>query len=179
VVRDRAVAFFPLDQSRYGRSARMIANLVALDVAAAFAEARRLGTGGDGLAWFGDGEAIGRAGLAQLIATGSQAGLATVVSTVVSPVVSPGTSSVASPGASPAASPGPAQATGQIAALANVLVISGPGDPVLSGLPLADTALAGTALADTPLADGEFALVVRGPERQVLPRGRFVPGRMP
>jgi hypothetical protein len=170
VVRDRAVAFFPLDQSRYGRSARMIANLVALDVAAVFAEARRLGTGGDGLAWFGDGEAIGRAGLAQLIATGSQAGLATVVSTV----VSPGTCSVASPGASPAASPGPAQATGQIAALANVLVISGPGDPVLSGLPLADT-----ALADTPLADGEFTLVVRGPERQVLPRGRFVPGRMP
>jgi len=163
VVRDRAVAFFPLDQSRYGRSARMIANLVALDVTAVFGEARRLGTGGDGLAWFGDGEAIARAGLARLISTGSQAGLATVVSTVVSP------------GVSPAA----AQATGQIAALANVLVISGPGDPVLSGLPLADTALAGTPRTGAPLAAGEFALVVRGPGRQVLPRGRFVPGRMP
>ncbi|HEY5354961.1 MAG TPA: hypothetical protein VIK57_21155 [Streptosporangiaceae bacterium] len=170
VVRDRAVAFFPLDQSRYGRAARMIANLVALDVTAVFAEARRLGTGGDGLAWFGDGEAIGRAALAQLISTGSQAGLATVVSTVVSPG--------ASPAASPVASPGPAQATGQIAALANVLVISGPGDPVLSGLPLAESALAGAARTGTALADGEFALVVRGPGRQVLPRGRFVPGRM-
>ena len=155
VVRDRAVAYFPLDQSRYGRPARMIANLVALDVTAVFAEARRLGTGGDGLAWFGDGEAIARAALAQLISTGSQAGLATVVSTVVSPA------------ASSPAGPGPARATGQIAALANVLVTSGPGDPVLAGFPCA------------ALAEEEFALVVRGPRRQVLPRGRFVRGSKP
>ena len=43
VVRERAVAFFPLDQARHGRSARMIANLVALDLTAVFAESRRLG----------------------------------------------------------------------------------------------------------------------------------------
>ena len=74
VVRERAVAFFPLDQSRHGRSARMIANLVALDTAAVFAESRRLGTGGDGLAWFGDADAIAAPALTALISTGAQAG---------------------------------------------------------------------------------------------------------
>ena len=62
VIRERAVAFFPLDQSRHGRSARMIANLVALDTAAVFAESRRLGVAGDGLAWFGDADAIAAPG---------------------------------------------------------------------------------------------------------------------
>ncbi len=81
VVRERAVAFFPLDQARYGRSARMIANLVALDLTAVFAESRRLGVDGDGLAWFGDGDARAVPALAQLMSTGAGAGLATVVST--------------------------------------------------------------------------------------------------
>jgi hypothetical protein len=144
VVRERAVAFFPLDQARYGRSARMIANLVALDLTAVFAESRRLGVDGDGLAWFGDGDAIAAPALAQLMSTGAGAGLATVVST------------------------GSASAAGQIAALANVLVIRGPGDPGLDDVPLG-----------VPLASDEFALVVKGPQRQVVPRGRFVPGRMP
>jgi len=144
VVRERAVAFFPLDQARYGRSARMIANLVALDLTAVFAESRRLGVDGDGLAWFGDGDAIAAPALVQLMSTGAGAGLATVVST------------------------GSASAAGQIAALANVLVIRGPGDPGLDDVPLG-----------VPLASDEFALVVKGPERQVVPRGRFVPGRMP
>ena len=98
------MAFFPLDQSRHGRSARMIANLVALDTAAVFAESRRLGVAGDGLAWFGDADAIAGPALAPLISTGAQAGLATVLSTV------------------------SAQAAGQLAALANVLVIRGPAD---------------------------------------------------
>ncbi len=162
VVRERAVAFFPLDQARHGRPAQMIANLVALDLAAVFAESRRLGTGGDGLAWFGDADAIAAPALAQLITTGSQTGLAAVVSAVPSPTPARAAGQIA------------ALAAGQIAALANVLVIHGPGDPGLAGSEPDGDGLAGIALARD-----EFALVVRGPERQVVPRARFVPGRIP
>jgi hypothetical protein len=86
-------------------------------------------------------------------------------------------------------SPTPAPGARQIAALANVLVIHGPGDPGLAAGELAGTGLAGSGLAGTglagdslagiALASDEFALVVKGPERQVLPRARFVPGRIP
>jgi hypothetical protein len=163
VIRERAVAFFPLDQSRHGRSARMIANLVALDTAAVFAESRRVGVAGDGLAWFGAADAIAAPALASLISTGAQAGLATVLSTM------------------------SARAAGQLAALANVLVIQGPadtslagGDPastVLAGTVLAGTTLAGTTPDRTVLARDQFTLVIRSPQQQV-PLGRFVPGRM-
>ena len=154
VIHERAVAFFPLDQPRHGRSARMIANLVALDAAAAWAGSRRLGLAGDGLAWFGDADAIAGPALAPLLSTGAQAGLATVLSTV------------------------SAQAAGQLAALTNVLVIRGPADTSLAGGDPAATALAGTTLDGTVLARDQFTLVIRSPEQQV-PRGRFVPGRMP
>jgi hypothetical protein len=158
VIRERAVAFFPLDQSRHGRSARMIANLVALDTAAVFAESRRLGVAGDGLAWFGDADAIAAPALAPLVSTGTQAGLATVLSTM------------------------SARAAGQLAALANVLVIRGPADTSLAGGGPAATVLAGTVLAGTTLdrsvlARDQFTLVIRRPQQQV-PLGRFVPGRM-
>ena len=153
VIRERAVAFFPLDQPRHGRSARMIANLVALDAAAVFAESRRLDTGGDGLAWFGDADAIAGPALAPLISTSAQAGLATVLG------------------------PGSAQAAGQLAALANVLLIRGPADTSLAGGDPAATVLAGTTLDGTVLAGDQFTLVIRSPPQQV-PRGRFVPGRM-
>ena len=153
VIRERAVAFFPLDQARHGRSARMIANLVALDTAAVFAESRRLGVAGDGLAWFGGADALAGAALAPLIGTGAQAGLATVLSTV------------------------SAQAAGQLAALTNVLVIRGPADTSLAGGDPAATVLAGTSLDGTVLAADQFTLVIRSPQQQV-PRGRFVPGRM-
>jgi hypothetical protein len=164
VVRERAVAFFPLDQTRYGRPAQVIANLVALDLAAVFAESRRLGTGAEGLAWFGDGDAIAAPALAQLISAGPGSGLATVVSTVPSPTPAPG--------------------AGQIAALANVLVIHGPGDPGLAAGELAGSEPAGSephgdSLAGIALASDEFALVVKDPERRVVPRARFVPGRVP
>ncbi len=168
VVRERAVAFFPLDQPRHGRSARMIANLVALDITAVFAESRRLGVAGDGLAWFGDADAITGQALAGLISTGAQAGLATVASTVISTVISAGLSPA--PGLRPA--PTSAQAAGQIAALANVVVIRGPGDPGLAGI-TPDGELPGTALAGD-----EFALLVREPQ-QAVPRGRFAAGWAP
>jgi hypothetical protein len=153
VIRERAVAFFPLDQSRHGRSARMIANLVALDTTAVYAESQRLGVAGDGLAWFGDADAIAGPALAPLISTGAQAGLATVLSTV------------------------SAQAAGQLAALANVLVVRGPAGTSLAGTDPAATVLAGTTLAGTVLAGDQFTLVTRSPQQQV-PRGRFVAGRM-
>ena len=153
VIRERAVAFFPLDQSRHGRSARMIANLVALDIAAVFAESQRLGVAGDGLAWFGGADAIAGPALAALISTGAQAGLATVLSTV------------------------SAQAAGPLAALANVLVVQGPADTSLAGTDPAAAVLAGTSLDRTVLAGDQFTLVVRSPQQQV-PRGRFVAGRM-
>ena len=153
VIRERAVAFFPLDQSRHGRSARMIANLVALDAAAVFAESRRLGVAGDGLAWFGDADAIAAPALAPLLSTGAQAGLATVLSTV------------------------SARAAGQLAALANVMVIRGPADTSLAGGDPAATVLAGTTLDGTVLAWDQFTLVIRSPQQQVA-RGRFVPGRL-
>ena len=103
------------------------------------------GGDGDGLAWLGDGDALAPPALAQLLAAGAGAGLATVVST------------------------GPAAAARQIAARASVLVIRGPGDPGLDDVPL----------DGVPLAGDEFALVVKGPEPQVVRRGRFVPGRIP
>ncbi len=148
VVRERAVAFFPLDPSRSGRAAPMIANLVALDLTAVLAESRRLGTAGDGLAWFAGGDAIAAPVLARLISTGAQAGLATVISA--------------------ACGGAPAPAVEQIAALASVVVIHGPGNPGLAGCP-----------GGAALAAGEFALVTRGPHPHVVPRARFVPGRMP
>ena len=148
VVRERAVAFFPLDRPRHGRAAQMIANLVALDLTAVFAESRRLGATGDGLAWLGDGDAFATPVLARLISTGAQAGLATVVSAAC------GAASV--------------PAVEQIAALASVVVIRGPGDPGLARFPLG-----------AGLGADEFALVARGPQPQVVPRARFVPGRMP
>jgi hypothetical protein len=112
-VRDRAVVLFSLPASRYGAPARMIANLVAQDLAATAAETARLGIAGDGLAWFGPGEAIADAALDDLLATGPRAGLATVLSTL---------------------SHGAAE---RLAARANVLVIrwlNGPGE-VLAGIP--------------------------------------------
>src|SRR5450432_4338329 len=71
IVRDRAVALFCLDQAASGRSAAMIANLVALDAAAAFAASQRLEVAGDGLAWFSRCEAVDQPVLAALVATGA------------------------------------------------------------------------------------------------------------
>ena len=60
----------------------MIANLVALDTTAVFAEARRREVGGDGLAWFGHCDAVDHPALTGLIGVGPQAGLASLLGTV-------------------------------------------------------------------------------------------------
>jgi hypothetical protein len=112
-VRDRAVVLFSLPAARHGPAARMIANLVAHDLAATAAGIAEAGTGGDGLAWFGDSEVLADAALDGLLAAGPRAGLATVLSTV---------------------SRGAAE---RLAAKANVLVIQWLNDPgaALAGLP--------------------------------------------
>jgi hypothetical protein len=102
-VRDRAVVLFSLHQQRPGRTAQMIANLAALDLAAEFAESARRGIGADGLAWFGRCERLAGPALAGLLGPDGPAGLATVL----------GTTSAA--------------LAGRLAALANVLVIQEPG----------------------------------------------------
>jgi hypothetical protein len=185
IVRDRAVALFSLDRAVYGRPAAMIANLVALDTAAVFAASSRLEVGGDGLAWFGNCEAVDYSALAGLVDTGAQAGLASLFGTV---------------------SP---QAAGRVADLVNVLVIHRLDDPGLAarlasltaatphpGEPAAATAAAAPAgrgapglpaAPDRPAAPGlsaalcrlrpdEFALAVGAPVRRVVPASRFVFG---
>jgi hypothetical protein len=109
IVRDRAVALFSLDQAAHGRSAAMIANLVALDATAAFAESQRHEIGGDGLAWFGPCDAVDASLLGGLVSTGAQAGLATLFDAV------------------------SAEAAGRVAGLVNVLVIHRLDDPALAG----------------------------------------------
>ncbi len=105
VIRDRAVALFSLSLSRHGRPAQMMANLVALDLTAAYAASLRLGVPGDGLAWFGHCDLLAGPVLADLAAIGSRAGLATVFS------ARPGTDA------------------GHIADLVNVRVEAGEGGP--------------------------------------------------
>ncbi len=198
IVRDRAVALFSLDQATCGRSAAMIANLVALDTAAVFAASGRLQVGGDGLAWFSHCEAVAPPALAALLGVGTQAGLAVLLGT---------------------ASP---EAAERIAGLANVLVIHRLDDAGLAArltaaaahlgeaaaaapaaFPAAQAAAAapppplgpwaadpgpgaaGATLAGAPLVSpdalcrlrqDEFALTVKWPLRRVVPAGRFVYG---
>lgn len=142
VVRDRAVALFPLGQIRPGRAAQMIANLAALDLTAVFAESARCGIDGDGLAWFGPCDVLAGPALSDLVSTGARAGLATVL----------GTRSAA--------------VAGQVAALANVLVVQAPD-------------LAGELDLPTPARDGQFVLAVRAPGGQPRTACRFVAGGVP
>jgi hypothetical protein len=144
IVRDRAVVLFSLDQAAGGRSAAMIANLVALDTTAVFAEARRREIGGDGLAWFGHCDAVDHPALTGLIGAGAQAGLASLLGTV---------------------SP---EAAARVAGLVNVLVIHRLDDPGLAArlAPLASAApypgrpgpgAAGYGAPGVPAATGALA----------------------
>lgn len=191
VVRERAVAFFPLDQAVHGRAAQMIANLVALDATAVFAQSRRLDLPGDALAWFGQCDVLGDATLADLISTGAEAGLAALFTT----------------GSAPAAE--------RIAGLANVLIIHRLADPGLAGrlaaltgtrlIPaesraaLPGATVPGATVPGAVVPDGlpslvrspvvpaadlcqlrgdEFTLLVKGPSRRIVPRGQFIPGSL-
>ena len=102
------MVLFSLDQAVHGRSAAMIANLVALDATAVFVRSHRLEVDGDGLAWFGHCDAVDQSALTGLIEAGPQAGLASLLDTV-----SPETA-------------------GRLAGLVNVLVIRRLDDPGLA-----------------------------------------------
>jgi hypothetical protein len=141
VVRDRAVLLFSLRQPGPGHAAQMIANLVALDLLAVFADSARAGIDGDGLAWFGRGDVLAGPALAGLLRTGAQAGLATVL----------GTRSAA--------------VAGEVAGLANVLIVQHPGLAAQLDLP-------------SPVRRDQFVLAVRAPG-QLRADCRFVAGRVP
>jgi len=81
VLRERAVCMFALDHGLQGGPASMIARLVAFDAMAVFAELRGIGVSGDGVAWLNGCELIERPALAELVARGSQAGMAVLLST--------------------------------------------------------------------------------------------------
>jgi hypothetical protein len=214
VVRERGVVLFSLDQPRHGRPAQMIANLAALDATAVFAESLRMGVPGDGLAWFGNCEVIAPDALADLISTGAQAGLATVLSTVsgratmalaglanvlvIHRLDDPGLAGWLAGGDRDIAGPGdPAGLTRPVAAVG----VTGPGGSAALARPAAAAPGAAVAasrsaeLVAAPargvapglvsaaqlggLASDQFVLVVKGPDRRLVPRGRFVPGGLP
>jgi hypothetical protein len=81
VVRRRAVLLFSLDRRRYGRAAEVVADLVAADLAAAYAALGRKGVPSEGLCWFTECDGIDAEALASLVAPGSQPGLAAVLAT--------------------------------------------------------------------------------------------------
>jgi hypothetical protein len=157
-VRDRAVALFSLGASGNDRAARMIANLVALDLQAVLAESARLGVGGDELAWFSNCAALADAALAGLIAARAPAGPATGTS------AGPARGSAAGPAI--VLSTVSRSAAARLAAAANVLVLPGVAAPDVTDL--VDWAAAG------PVRPDRFALVIKGPPRRVVPDGRFV-----
>jgi len=82
VLRERAVCLFALDHGLQGGPASMIARLVAFDAMALFAELRGIGVSGDGVAWLSGCEVLERPALAELVAGGSRAGMAVLLSTM-------------------------------------------------------------------------------------------------
>jgi hypothetical protein len=131
---------FALDRAAYGPVADIIANLVARDVAGIFAGLRQAGTGGDGLAWFSQCETADPSALAALVAAGSGAGLATVLSTT------------------------SAAAAGRLAGQAGVLVVQRLADGMLA------SQLAGlTGLQLVPAGPGPAGMVAAGPPDATLP----------
>jgi hypothetical protein len=177
VIRQRGVVLFALDRAAYGPVAGIIANLVARDIAGIFAGLRQAGTGGDGLAWFSQCETADPQALAALMATGTGAGLATVLSTT------------------------SAAAAGSLAGQAGVLVIHrladgmrasqlagltglrlvpagpGPAGMMSAGPPVAALPLAAPPLGAPPLAaplGADWAPVVTGEAMCALRAGEFV-----
>jgi hypothetical protein len=178
-VRDRMVVLFSLDRGVHGRSASMIAGLAASDLMAVLAELRGLAARGDSLVWINGCEVLDRRLAAELIAQGAETGTAVLLST------------------------GSAATAAQLAGEAGVIVSRGPADPALAGqlaaltgqVPAAGAAgmQAGMAGAPTEVAfrmqaghhllaqaltcqgPDEFALLVRGARRRVLPRCLAVP----
>jgi hypothetical protein len=81
VVRQRGVALFTLGGPGYGPAARVIAGLIAADVAGLYTSMYRGGIAPDGLCWLTECAGVDPAAVAGLIAAGGPAGLAPVLAT--------------------------------------------------------------------------------------------------
>ena len=79
VVRQRGVALFTLGAPGHGPAARVIAGLIAEDVAGLYASMYRAGIAPGGLCWLTECEGVDPAAVAGLIAAGSPTGLAPVL----------------------------------------------------------------------------------------------------
>jgi len=179
-VRDRAATAFSLDRAVHGRSACMIAHLAAHDLMAVCAELGRMGVPGDALAWIHGCEAVDHRVLTDLIAAGAGAGIGVLLSTT------------------------SAAAAERLAGKVNVVLARGPADPAVAarfadlawpstgGRPAGTAGGAAGPAPDYPLnlddsrpavaaalctaSGSEFALLVNGPRRRVLPLCRSVRG---
>jgi hypothetical protein len=168
VVRDRAVAFFPLGGPGPDRAAQLVARLVALDLRATFAESARLGIGGDGLAWFAAGQGSAEEAVAGLARSAGLPGAGQPGG--------PGHGGAAGgPGGPDGAGPGglvtvlstvSRAAAARLAAGANVLILAGMPGPDRTGQ--VDGAAAGPDRPD------QLAVLITGPPARAQP-GRFVP----
>jgi hypothetical protein len=199
------VVLFSLDRATNGPAAGIIASLVARDTAGLC----QAGLGGDGLAWFSQCESADPQALADLVAAGSGAGLATVLTTTSAAAAG---RLVGQAGVLVVHQLADATVASQLAGLTGLrLVPAGPGPggrmtagplpaapqlaaPPLSALPLTSPALAAPALAAPPGADwapvvtgeamcalpaGEFVLIRRGTPDRVVARAVSVPARIP
>lgn len=200
VARDRGVALFSLGESAPGGTAGMIATLVALDAAGVFGDLHRAGSAMDGLAWIGRCEAASPAAVSGLLATGSRAGLATVLATtdpqaagsltgparvlVVQQLADPGLAGLIAPltGTRPAA-PSPAAAgswpPGAAGAWPPATVAGGtaPVSAVAPPGPPQRPVVGAQTLCARP--DDEFTLIAGLPVRLVVPLARAVQARIP
>jgi hypothetical protein len=208
VVRDRGVALFSLAAAGPDGSADMIANLVALDLAGVYADLRRGGIAGDGLAWFGRCERVGQAALASaqaalgcvFVTTSAQAaaGLAGQAGVLVlrrladqalAARIAPRTGSRLVPASPVAAGP---VTTGALPAGAMQGTLAAHALPAAAfpgqALPAEALAVAPFGAAHSPvvgagrlcgLGDDEFVLVVGGQGGRVIASGEAVAGRVP
>jgi hypothetical protein len=177
-VRDRAVVAFSLDLAVHGQSACMIASLAACDLMAVCAELDRIGVSGDAVAWIHGCEAMDDRVLTELVSCGAAAGLAVLLSTAsaaaaerlaeaVNVVLARGPAGPALTArfaelAWPATGPGPAGGSG-----------GGPGLAPDHPLDPAHGSQVGAQSLPTA-GSGQFALLVKGPRRRVLPLCRSV-----
>jgi hypothetical protein len=143
---DREVVLFPLDRRVHGRSAAMIARLVAADLISKLAQASAQSVPGDCLVWINGCEVLDPRQITALIALGSGTGTAVLLGTVAEPVAA------------------------RIAPEVNVIVVRGPALPAVASLvEAADQGSTGPPadwlLGQRPEA---LSLLVRSPQRLLL-----------
>lgn len=205
VIRERAVALFSLGASGHAGAAARLAWLIGRDILAADADLCEIGISGDGIAWFDHCEGLPQPMVRDLIGRGGDAGLPVVLTTTSSRAGlglagevnalllhrMPDAASAASfaaltgeklvpePYLTPPSAPHAAVGAGGKTAGREVTV------PATRPAAVAADGLTFTARPLVPpgalqhLGLGEFALVVRRPERRLVPAARTVPARLP